>query len=237
MRFYRGISPIKAMTFDLDDTLYDNRPVIQRVEQKITQWLHRHHPVSATRNYGWWQQVKRDAAIADPMLKHDVTRWRFEQILQGFLQLGYSEEQASRTAQQTIEEVLVLRSQFDVPEESHRVLSLLSERYPLVAITNGNVDVGKIGLEQYFSLVLKAGPDGRAKPDADLYIKAASFLELAPQSILHVGDHLVTDVAGAKRSGFQACWYNNQDTDLIRHSRSKTLPDIEIDRLDSLLLL
>ena len=28
MRFFRPLSAIDAMTFDLDDTLYDNRPVI-----------------------------------------------------------------------------------------------------------------------------------------------------------------------------------------------------------------
>ena len=29
MRFYRPLGRISALTFDLDDTLYDNRPVIQ----------------------------------------------------------------------------------------------------------------------------------------------------------------------------------------------------------------
>ena len=28
MHFYRPLRPIAAMTFDLDDTLYDNYPVI-----------------------------------------------------------------------------------------------------------------------------------------------------------------------------------------------------------------
>ncbi len=30
MRFYRPLGQISALTFDLDDTLYDNRPVIDR---------------------------------------------------------------------------------------------------------------------------------------------------------------------------------------------------------------
>ncbi|MGF1698607.1 5-amino-6-(5-phospho-D-ribitylamino)uracil phosphatase YigB [Vibrio lamellibrachiae] len=235
MRFYRSMSPIKAMTFDLDDTLYDNRPIIRRVEQQITNWLHQHHPVSATRSLGWWQQLKKEVVIAEPLLKHDVTQWRFEQVFQGLFQLGYDKQQAQQAAQATIEEVLVLRSQFEVPEESHRVLRVLSQRYPLVAITNGNVDVNKIGLSQYFSLVLKAGPDGLAKPEADLFVQAAEFLSLQPKDILHVGDHLVTDVLGAKRNGFQACWFNDQEADLIHHKHSKTLPDVEINRLDSLL--
>ncbi|MEZ8826700.1 5-amino-6-(5-phospho-D-ribitylamino)uracil phosphatase YigB [Vibrio amylolyticus] len=237
MRFYRRLSPIKAMTFDLDDTLYDNRPIIRRVESEITQWLHQEYPVSANKPYAWWQQVKLEVASLDPMLKHDVTRWRFEQIQQGLIKLGLDKGPARSAAQATIEKVLMLRSQFEVPRESHRVLKLLSERYPLVAITNGNVDVSKIGLDDYFSLTLKAGPDGKAKPNADLFSKASAFLSVAPKDILHIGDHLITDVAGAKRNGFQACWYNDQDTNLMQHPKSRTLPDVEINQLDSLLRL
>lgn len=33
MRFYRPLSPVRAMTFDLDDTLYDNRPGIGRQQK------------------------------------------------------------------------------------------------------------------------------------------------------------------------------------------------------------
>ena len=33
MRFYRPLGRISALTFDLDDTLYDNRPVILRTER------------------------------------------------------------------------------------------------------------------------------------------------------------------------------------------------------------
>ncbi|OIQ24382.1 5-amino-6-(5-phospho-D-ribitylamino)uracil phosphatase YigB [uncultured Vibrio sp.] len=237
MRFYRRLSPIKAMTFDLDDTLYDNRPIIRRVESEITQWLHHQYPISATKPYSWWQQVKLDVAKVDPMLKHDVTRWRFEQVKHGLALLGLEQAQATLAAKATIEKVLVLRSQFDVPSETHRVLNQLSERYPLVAITNGNVDVSKIGLDVYFSLTLKAGPDGRAKPSPDLFSKASDFLNIAPKHTLHVGDHLITDVAGAKRNGFQACWYNDQGSNLMQHPRSRTLPDVEISQLDSLLSL
>ena len=34
MRFYRPLGQISALTFDLDDTLYDNREVILRTEQE-----------------------------------------------------------------------------------------------------------------------------------------------------------------------------------------------------------
>lgn len=235
MKFYRHLNSIKAMTFDLDDTLYDNRPIIRRVEADMVMWLHNNHPISATQSLHWWQELKLSLASKDAWLPNDVTQWRFKQIEQGLILLGYSIEEAQLAAQQAIEEVLRLRSDFVVPTETHRVMNLLSQALPLVAITNGNVNAEAIGLAPYFSKVLKAGPDGYAKPHADLFNQAAAHLDLEPCHILHVGDHLITDVQGAKNSGFQACWFNDQKKDILKSRRATLLPDVEVTQLADLL--
>ncbi|MFC5079034.1 Flavin mononucleotide phosphatase YigB [Vibrio thalassae] len=237
MRFYRSLAPIKAMTFDLDDTLYDNWPVITRVEQQAAQWLYQQHPISQGWDAKQWHECKMALLKADPALKHDVTQWRYQQIKQGLEQLGYDDLNATQAAQTLIEKVLIWRSDFDVPHETHRTLSVLSKQIPLVAITNGNVDVEKIGLHQYFDLILKAGPDGRAKPNSDMFDKAAQHLAVPRRHILHVGDHVVTDVAGAIRNGFSACWFNDKEKSARQTVRLKQLPDIEINHIQQLLEL
>lgn len=172
-----------------------------------------------------------------PDLKSDVTLWRLVQLKHGFLSVGYDEAQAQVAAEEGVQLALEWRSQFDVPQQSLDVLAELGERIPLVAITNGNVDLDKIGLTPYFQRVLKAGPDGLAKPAADLFVKAQQFLDLPAENILHVGDHLTTDVHGAKLAGFAACWFNDMNKNVINHSRTRTLPDIEINSLQPLLTL
>ncbi|NVD08183.1 5-amino-6-(5-phospho-D-ribitylamino)uracil phosphatase YigB [Vibrio sp. JPW-9-11-11] len=237
MQFFRQLKPIKAMTFDLDDTLYDNRPIIRQVEKQMVRWLHTTHPVSASQSLSWWRELKLQLARQDAWLVNDVTLWRFKQIEQGLLQLGYSATQAHQAAQQAIDKVLSLRSDFTVPQETHRVMSELAERLPLVAITNGNVDVEKIGLADYFSLVLKAGPDGYAKPHRQLFDKAQQHLGVPAENILHVGDHVTSDVLGAKQSGLQACWFNDRQVNIYRTVKARILPDVEVNRLHQLLLL
>lgn len=44
MHFYRPLSPIKAMTFDLDDTLYDNHPVIDKTEEEVLRFIREYDP-------------------------------------------------------------------------------------------------------------------------------------------------------------------------------------------------
>lgn len=237
MLFYRSLAPIQAITFDLDDTLYDNHPVIAQVEAKATEWLLTHHPLAATRPMAWWQALKREVAQAFPDQCHDVSEWRYLQVKLGLMQLGYAQPQAEQAARETLAEVMYWRNQVNVPAETHRVLAELATKVPLVAITNGNVQVEKIGLSGYFQSVLRAGPDGRAKPYPELFAKAAQQLELEPRSILHVGDHLQTDVLGARQNGFQACWFNDQGQSIRRLAKASVLPDVEIHRLSQLLFI
>ena len=58
LRFYRNIPTIKSMTFDLDDTLYDNHPVIVGLEQKTADWMHQHHPISQNMSHQEWRLLK-----------------------------------------------------------------------------------------------------------------------------------------------------------------------------------
>ncbi|WP_428773593.1 5-amino-6-(5-phospho-D-ribitylamino)uracil phosphatase YigB [Vibrio sp.] len=237
MRIYRQYNPVRAKSFDLDDTLYDNRPVIVRMEQQLIDWLHRNHPVTETQSQSWWLEIKRSLVKQQPELRHNVSILRHRQLQQGLRLLGYDNEQACQVADAAMEKVHHWRSDFTVPEQTHRVMAELAARIPLVAITNGNVDLERIGLSEYFQLDFKAGPHGRAKPYPDMFQQAIAGLQVPPEQILHVGDHPVKDVAGALACGMQACWFNDQWQDTLFSPKTRLLPHVEIQRLDELLLL
>ncbi|MFC1237567.1 5-amino-6-(5-phospho-D-ribitylamino)uracil phosphatase YigB [Vibrio sp. F74] len=237
MKVYRRLNSIKALSFDLDDTLYDNHPVIRKVESEMAIWLRQHHPISAQLSFQQWKELKLQLAETRPELKHDMTLWRKTQIEQGLKQLGYNNLKAKKASEEGIEHALWLRNQVDVPFESHQTLQALKEKFPLIAITNGNVDVHEIGLSQYFDLVLKAGPDGRSKPYPDMFLAASDYLDLPQEQILHIGDHLISDVSGSKRCGFSTCWINTSMKPIAEHHQARVLPDIEIENVSELLYL
>ncbi|HAS8423692.1 TPA: 5-amino-6-(5-phospho-D-ribitylamino)uracil phosphatase YigB [Vibrio vulnificus] len=237
MKHYRPLQPIAAMTFDLDDTLYDNRPVIERLEREMLAWLATQHPATQVMSHSDWSQLKRDVAASSPQLRSDVTQLRHQQLTEAFLRLGYDVAAAQQAADEGVAVALYWRSQLVVPSETHRVMRLLADKLPLVAITNGNVDVAAIGLQGYFQAVLKAGPDGVAKPAGDLFQRAEQILQLPAQRILHVGDHLLSDVHGANLHGFMSCWINPKQINLRQQAKAKTLPNLEINELSQLLLL
>lgn len=237
MRFYRSLAPIAAMTFDLDDTLYDNRPVIERTEQASFTFLKSHFSGLCDLSPAAWLQLRQTLRAQHPDIYHDVTQWRWLAVCELLKQHGYSTAQCHAGADEVMAHFAYWRNQVDIPQQTHQVLSALAAKIPIAAITNGNADPVELGLADYFQFVLRAGPSGRAKPFADMYHCAAKQLHLPVQAVLHVGDDLTTDVTGALRSGMQACWVNDRAQDLLSAQNSRLLPHLEISQLDSLTAL
>ncbi|EPS2709895.1 5-amino-6-(5-phospho-D-ribitylamino)uracil phosphatase YigB [Cronobacter turicensis] len=234
MYFYRPLGAIAALTFDLDDTLYDNRPVIARTEQETLAFMQRYHPRLNAFTAADLHRARTALRQQEPEIYHDVTEWRRRAIEQVMLEAGLSAHEASEGANEAMLNFARWRSRIEVPTENLEALQQLAKKWPLVAITNGNAEPEQFGLGGLFQFVLRAGPHGRAKPYSDMYHLAAQKLGVAPETLLHVGDDLTTDVAGAIRSGVQACWINLLDGDLMQIDDSRLLPHLEISRLASL---
>ena len=234
MQFFRRLQDIRAISFDLDDTLYDNRPVIENAEQWMVDHMRDRYLASAMYDRAWWLQLKHELQRADPSLHDDVSRCRLMMLEVGLQRGGMAESQAKQEAKQVFAEFLEVRSQVVVPAESIEVLKQLSRHFPLVVITNGNVLLERIGLDGHFKHVLKAGNGRKMKQAPDMFRLMAAQLKLRPQQILHVGDDVTTDIFGAIRNGYQAAWINNQGQDW---RTLHTLPHLMLQDIRDLLTL
>lgn len=237
MHFYRPLRPIAAMTFDLDDTLYDNYPVIMRTTEESHAFLQSYHPALNHFSIEQYQQLRDSLREQEPDIYHDVTEWRRRAVELAMLNAGLTPRESEEGSRAAMAHFAHWRSKIDVPEETHQTLATLAKQIPLVAITNGNAEPHLFGLDKYFQFILRAGPDGRAKPYDDMYHVAAEKLNLPLESILHVGDDLTTDVAGSVRCGMQACWINLRKGNLMHIADSRLLPTLEISQLASLTAL
>ncbi|ENY71803.1 HAD superfamily hydrolase [Aeromonas diversa CDC 2478-85] len=229
MRFYRRWQPVQAITFDLDDTLYDNGPTMMRAEAWLVEHMRSQYLETAMLDAERWRDIKRSVLAREPELVHDVSLCRRRQLQAGLELGGMAAEAAQREAQKVFTLFTALRSEVEVTEETHVLLSRLAERYPLVAVTNGNLDMEWAGLAGYFRYVHKAGDGRRMKPHPDLFALALGDLGLPASQVLHVGDHPVTDLLGARRHGLRTAWLNDRGL-----PRPAQLPDVEIAHLSEL---
>ncbi|SEI12313.1 putative hydrolase of the HAD superfamily [Rheinheimera pacifica] len=209
MQLFKALSPVSVLSFDLDDTLYDNKPVIDAAEQAMLSALAQQAPASkATDSAFWWQQRLKLASI-EPEIRHDIGRWRLLGIEAGLLELGLARPEARRVAEHGYAAFLDARTRITLSPEVTQLLSALAKQYRLIAITNGNACINKMGIGELFAFSLQAGPDGRMKPYADLFMTAAARLQVKPAQILHIGDSHRADVMGALNAGCQAAWLDH----------------------------
>ncbi|WP_421281415.1 HAD-IA family hydrolase [Aeromonas taiwanensis] len=231
MQFYRRWQPVAAITFDLDDTLYDNGPAIARAEQWMLSHLRSEYLATAMLDKPRWLALKRQLLLSRPELRDDVSLARLHGIREALVQGGMAPSQAALEAETVFAGFLAERSKIEVSDETHALLARLAGRYPLAVITNGNLDLVQAGLADYFTLVCKAGAGARMKPAPDMFMQVQAALGLAPDRILHVGDHPETDVLGARLHGFRAAWLNERGQSWQSLS---LLPDVELGALHEL---
>ena len=226
IRFNRALSPVSVLSFDLDDTLYNNHPIIKSALQAQADYLEtlEQWPVDSM---SYWLKCRDNALKQDATLIDDVTRWRQAALLYAMTNLGFDKETAQQHAYGAYQAFADARSQITVANDVLELLASLNKQYRLIAITNGNVEVEKFNLNGMFELVLQAGPHGKAKPHSALFDTAAAKLNIPHSEILHIGDSLDTDVQGANNAGCQSVWLNNQETQY----KYKGLADIEISNI------
>ncbi|MCG9713152.1 HAD-IA family hydrolase [Shewanella insulae] len=232
-----GLRPFKAISFDLDDTLYDNRPIIMAAEQRLLSYLAEKHP--STQDWGLddWQALKRSLIRQCPSLAHDTSAARLVTLEQGLIALGYGKTQAGDAAQQALAYFVEQRSDFTVAPEVIAKLARLAQQYPLVGITNGNVDAQRIGLGEVLEFVLHPGNGTRMKPYPDMFYQACQRLHIGCNQLLHLGDSFKADVQGARRAGCQSAWLNPAFDREPGEPGLGCLPHITCSELDDLLAL
>jgi putative hydrolase of the HAD superfamily len=204
-----NLSSIKAITLDLDDTLWPIWPTIERAEKRLHAWLADHAPATATllSDPHVRREVRATTEAQWSHLGHDLNAMRRESIRLALQRAG----EAPSLAEPAFDVFFEARMDVDLFEDSRPALAWLAQRYPIVAVSNGTADVHKIGIGEFFVGSVNAREVGVGKPDVRIFQAAALSLSLDPSQILHVGDDANLDVVGALNAGMQAAWVNRVD--------------------------
>lgn len=237
MKFYKGLSKIKALSFDLDDTLYDNVPVINRAEELLQRELETRYELSGLgADAAFWRSQRLKALEDEPELDDDVTELRIRTLERAFTALGRPLQGGRGEARALIDYFIWVRSQILVPDAATKLLGDLGARYPLAAISNGNSNTKQDGLARYFKYDMRPVMHRfGSKPKPDLFLEYARLLQLEPSEILHVGDDPMTDVQGAVEAGCQCAWLKGGYAGKCDgESMLSVLPHVELASLDEL---
>src|SRR5690606_41365117 len=80
--------------------------------------------------------------------------------------------------------------------------------FRLAPICNRYGDVRRLALAEEFRVIVWAGEVGLRHPDAARFLAVLERAGVEPSQALHIGDHPVGDIAGARAVGLHTRWFN-----------------------------
>jgi putative hydrolase of the HAD superfamily len=219
--------PLRCVTFDLDDTLWECGPLLIAAEEALYDWIKCHYPRISER-YTLVALVSHRRGYFEryPEMQHDFSylrrRW-LHHLAQSF---GHGTDLVEHGFRVFWEH----RNAVTLFDAAHVLLDGMRERYAVGAITNGNADVHHIGIGHYFDFVITAAEAGAAKPKPEIFHAALSAAGVEAAQAAHVGDDPERDVGGASAVGMRTVWINVNATPWP----GGPPPDAEIRTLDEL---
>jgi putative hydrolase of the HAD superfamily len=200
---------IKAISLDLDDTLWPIWPTIERAEKVLHDWLVDNAPMAAAlfSSPSALREIRDYMANNRPELKHDLSAVRRESIRLALYRAGEN----PLLAEKAFDVFFAERQRVELFDDARPALEFLASRFPLVSISNGNADLSRVGISGYFRAAISAREFGVGKPDPRIFHAAAGAIEVTPEEMLHVGDDATLDALGALNAGMQAAWVNRAD--------------------------
>ncbi len=189
---------IRAVLFDLDDTLYDRDAAFQ-------QW--------AEAFVGGDLEVRDEAERRETLERIrslDAGGYGSKQAL--FVDLHERYPRLPGQAESTLERFFPqMLTYLALSAETEQALDALAGAgVPFGVVTNGSArqwnKIEKLGLRRRTSCLFVSETFGGRKPEAAIFRAAADCLGVAPENVLFVGDHPINDVCGAQRVGMRTAW-------------------------------
>ncbi len=223
--------PIRALCFDLDDTLWDNRPVLLAAERTVYDWLARHYPrIAELIPFEGMRQFRLELARREPALRYHMTRLRLRSLELLAERAGYSRE----LAQPAFEVFLEARHAITLfPDVEPALRQLRQQGFLLGSLTNGNASVKRLGIDHLFDFSLDAESLGAAKPEFRAFQAAWQAAGVEPEQFAYIGDEPDSDIRGALAAGVAAIWMNRDG----RQWDSNDTPHAEVRDMKQLLEL
>ena len=225
-----SLSGIKAISFDVDGTLWDFEGAMWRGLDAALREVRRINPEGTenlTVDYldrAW--VVERDRQWGTIT---DLVELRYDAMRRAFADIDTPDSHlANRATDAYVEE----RNRNNVPfDDVVPGLEGLHGSYTLGTLTNGSMRPERLGLENYFEfIVMSVEHGGIEKPDPRIFEIAVREARCDPHELLHVGDHIEYDVRGANDAGVRSVWLNRK----CENPPTDVKPDLEVQSMSEL---
>ncbi len=204
---------LRAISFDLDDTVWHTDKTIDRAEKIFQQWLAHNLPELGALPRERLMAARRETLAREPHLAHQISALRRRVVAHLLEGAGHHPRRAKRLSQHAFDVFLRARQHVFTFEGVEPALLHLKQHYTIGAISNGNANVFLTPLASYFDFAVSAEKVGQSKPGPRPFEAALLHANCDADKMLHIGDHHDHDIAGARAMGMPVLWYNPERND------------------------
>jgi putative hydrolase of the HAD superfamily len=226
---------IRAVLFDLDDTLHDDTRAFTSAAEEVAREVAAERGVDAlalkkaylAEAEGFWHRLTGD------QVKTKMSQLRLRLWGSALAAVGISDDAlAQRSADNYNRYRLKYYSPY--PGAVDLLLDLKSRGMRLGLLTNGVSEthrekIALLQLAEHFDAIFLADEVGMVKPDPLLFAHACEKLETPPSHSAMVGDRYDRDIAGAVQAGLFTVWMNVRGERLPPGAHP---PDATVSRVD-----
>ena len=239
---------LKALFFDLDQTLCDTTSATEQARQLLEQGLQETFGTECAGQaiasayvagvYRQWSDRQRELYL--PLIEERGEGAYRLQLLSDLL----TEHGVNGVSEVTVQ---ALQHKFDSDRIAafkfypgiREFLAETRKLFTLVVITNGPEysqipKVQAVDLAAHVDYIIIGGQEPEQKPARSIFDKALKLANCEAHEAIHVGDSLATDIAGAHNSGITSVWIQHQqplDAELGINPRHTLLHPSEIPAL------
>ncbi|WP_029831855.1 HAD family hydrolase [Vibrio parahaemolyticus] len=209
---------LKAIFFDMDETLCGTSQADKAAGQKFAAWIQQTYPqVSDPQAFlqRYLQGVYKKLNAEFPQLvallpDENAFRCGLIQTILAENGIHIDAEQAQQ-AQHYFD--LARMGAFTFFPGVKEMLTDLRKHYKLVVITNGPIfsqhpKLKATQMDEWVDHIIVGGEEPEEKPAASIFQKALNLVDVKPEEALHIGDSLAADIAGANNMGILSVWVN-----------------------------
>ncbi|HMK45409.1 MAG TPA: HAD family hydrolase [Methanocella sp.] len=221
--------PIDTITFDVWNTLivheyYDDRLKIHRMKSIHSALNHRGYEVS-------WEQTARAYDYTEECL---TTVWKNERDISNDSHLALFIEGLGMEADDSLTEIIrepynhaLLHFPPKMVDGARDLLASLSDSgYKIGLISNTGRTPGKVmrkvldshGVTPYFSTMIFSDETGYIKPNRRIFEKAIASIGSIPERTVHIGDHPLLDIYGARACNYKAILFTKYTANFTKYA-------------------
>ncbi|EHH1107685.1 HAD-IA family hydrolase [Vibrio parahaemolyticus] len=209
---------LKAIFFDMDETLCGTSQADKAAGQKFAAWIQQTYPqVSDPQAFlqRYLQGVYKKLNAEFPQLvallpDENAFRCGLIQTILAENGIHIDAEQAQQ-AQHYFDSARM--GAFTFFPGVKEMLMDLRKHYKLVVITNGPIfsqhpKLKATQMDEWVDHIIVGGEEPEEKPAASIFQKALNLVDIKPEEALHIGDSLAADIVGANNMGILSVWVN-----------------------------